>query len=868
VTPRIAFAALSLVLLLAGAPGATGKDTAYYLPDNVTYNPDVPTPASYLGFRVGEWHLRHDELVSYLKHLANTSDRLVLEEYARSYELRPLLLLTVTSPQNHRNLGAIKKQHGAVCDPARSGSLDLEDMPVVVWMGYSIHGNEPSGANAAPLVAYYLAAAEGPGIDALLDRSVVLLDPCLNPDGFSRFAAWANTHRGKRPNADPNHREHREVWPGGRSNHYWFDLNRDWLPAQHPESQGRIARFHEWKPNVLTDHHEMGTNRTFFFQPGIPSRNNPLTPERTFELTSAIAAYHARALEGIGSLYYSEESFDDFYFGKGSTYPDINGCIGILFEQASTRGHLQDSIHGLLDFPFTIRNQVTVSISTLRAALELRADLLAHQRDFYTSALQEARRSSVKAYVFGSPIDPVRNYEFLSTLRRHRIQVRELAEPVEAGGRSFSPGSSYIASVAQPQYRLLTALFEKRTSFQDSLFYDVSAWTLPLAFGLPYAPLRARDLSDELLGRPVDDPAFPAGNYSGAADPYACVFEWKGYFAPRALYRFLDAGVKAKVATRPFEAATEAGRQRFGYGTILVPLGVQKHAAGKIDSLAEVVAREDGIDVYCLGTGLTPKGIDLGSPSFSPLEKPRVLLAVGSGVSSAVSGEVWHLLDRRYDMDVSLVDTERMVRVNLSRYNTIVLPAGSYGTLSEAGLDALTRWVRQGGTVIALGSAARWAVQKKLAKATFDTSRAEPPPERRAYASASRDRGAQRVGGAIFEADLDVTHPVGYGYESPALSVFRRGTLSLEPARSPYSTPLQYTDEPLQSGYISERNLERLAGSASVLVTSLGSGRVILMVDDPNFRAFWYGTNKLFANSVFFARTIGLSTTRTEETGD
>ena len=266
-------------------------------------------------------------------------------------------------------------------------------------MGYSVHGNEPSASNVSPLVAYHLAASQGEAIDELLDQVVVLLDPCLNPDGFDRFAHWANNHRGHVLNGSPDHREHREGWPSGRTNYYWFDLNRDWLPAQHPESQGRLKIARRWLPNVVLDFHEMGGNATFFFQPGVPKRTNPLTPLRNVQLTNQIGAYHAKALDEIRSLYYTQERFDDFYMGKGSTYPDLHGGVGILFEQGSSRGHLAQTDHGTLTFPFTIRNQFRTSLSSLDAVLTLRSDLLEYKRDFYQDALALARAGKVAGYV-------------------------------------------------------------------------------------------------------------------------------------------------------------------------------------------------------------------------------------------------------------------------------------------------------------------------------------------------------------------------------------------------------------------------------------------------------------------------------------
>ncbi|MCZ6631974.1 MAG: M14 family zinc carboxypeptidase [bacterium] len=855
----------------------SGQPLSYYLSENTTYNPAIPTPEAFFGTQTGEWHLRHDQIVAYMQALSEVSDRITLKEYARTYEHRALLLLTITAPENHQNIDTIQEQHLALCDPTRSGPLNIDTMPAVVYMGFSIHGNEPSGGNAAPLVAYHLAAAQS--IDALLNNTVILLDPVFNPDGFSRFAHWANMHKGKHPVADPNHREHQEAWPSGRTNHYWFDLNRDWLMLQHPESRGRMEQFHAWKPNLLTDQHEMSTDRTFFFQPAIPSRNNPLTPSKNYELTAAITRYHADALNQIGALYYTKESFDDFYIGKGSTYPDINGGIGILFEQASARGHIQDTPHGPLSFPFAIRNQVRAALSTLQAAQALRKDLLTYQRDFFVNTLKDAARSSIQAYVFGSPTDGARNYHFLDLLLRHQIQVHDLAKPVAHNSTLFKPGEAYIAPVHQTQYRLLTALFEQRTTFQDSLFYDVSAWTMPLAFNLPFAELKSSP--DDLIGKQIKTASFPKGQVIGPSKPYAYAFNWNGYYAPRALYRLLQADVKAKVATRPFKTAEQA----FDYGAILIPTGIQQEAIPKIEQITQTIAREDGIDVYALSTGLSAQGIDLGSPSFASLSRPEILLLTGNGVSGYHAGEIWHLLDWRYDMSVSLVETDLIDRIDLAAYNTLIIPHGLYSAmdpnrssalktwvknetrdaLDSIRVNTLKRWVHNGGTLIALGDAAVWAVNNELVSAKFIRTRRETSISSKAYIDESADRGAQIIGGAIFQAHLDPTHPLCYGYASPTLSVFRRGTTFLEPTKSPYATPLQYTNTPLLAGYISRANLAHIKGSAATLVGSLGAGRIILFMDNPNFRAIWYGTNKLFANALFFGPTISLTSIQAKE---
>jgi len=857
---------LVAALLLFSSHAFTQPSLNYYLPTTVSYDTSIPTPQSYFGFQVGEWHLTPDQIHAYLKVLASASKRMSVQEFGTTYEHRPMMLLTVTSPDNLGNLESIRTRHLQLSDPAASASLKTDEMPVVVWMGYSVHGNEPSGSNASVLVAYYMAAAQGPEIDQLLQHTVILMNPSINPDGLNRFATWANMHRGRQPVADPGSREHMEVWPGGRTNHYWFDLNRDWMPVQLPETQGRLEQYYAWRPNVLTDHHEMGTNSTFFFQPGVAGRDNPLTPPTVRSLTQKIGSYHAQALDQIGSLYYSEEGYDDFYVGKGSSYPDITGGIGILFEQASSRGHLQESSYGPLSFPFTIRNQVTASLSTLKAVREMRKELLDHQRSFTVSSVKEAEQAPVKGYIFGSKIDPYRNSELVSILLRHRINIHSLTKAVTAGGTVYEPGWAYVVPATQPQYRLLTSLFEQRTRFQDSLFYDISAWTLPYAFGLPFMELRSLDRS--VLGPALKSPPFITGAFSPGKKDYAYVFEWHVYHAPRALYRLLQAGVKARVASRAFDITTTEGRHRFSEGSILVPLGIQAEKTDVIKTLLTASAKEDGLHVYVAESGLSTEGLDLGSSAFSAVELPVVALLAGPGVSSNDVGEAWHLLDQRMHMPVTLLDPELLGRSRLNRYTAIVMVAGSYSPIDSSGKDALRRWIGEGGTLIVTEQAVQWAVQNKFATAklrTEERSKKDSVVQRRPYANEMEFNRAVSIPGSIFDVRYDRTHPLMYGYGDSPLRVFRSTTVFLDPSTNPYATPVQYTEKPLLSGYLHKQHEPLVKNSAAVLVSAFRSGRVILMTDNPNFRAFWFGTSKLFLNGIFFGSTIRQSSARQGE---
>jgi len=853
---------LICAFIFTGVLSAQAVELDYYLPMDVSYDPSIPTPEEYFGYQVGTWHLRHDQLIGYLRAVDEASDRITLETYGYTHEQRPLVLLTVTSPDNHQHLEQIKRQHQLLSDPQQSGTLNAAAMPVIVWLGYSIHGNEPSGSNSVPLLTYYLAAAQNRGLERKLEGMVILIDPCFNPDGLARFAHWANMHRGNILVGDPNHREHTEPWPGGRTNHYWFDLNRDWLLLQHPESRGRVAKFQQWLPNVLTDHHEMGTDNTYFMQPGVPSRNNPLTPETTFDLTAEIARRNAQALDSLGSLYFTRERFDDFYYGKGSTYPDINGSIGILFEQASSRGHLQESEHGTLTFSFTIRNHLTTSLSTIDAAFQHRSDLLNHQREFYSSSLREARQFPVKAYVFAAPADPPRVYHMVQLLRRHHIRTYRLGSTITINGKQFAD-ASYIVPLAQPKFRLIRALFEQRTTFTDSVFYDVSAWTIPLAFNVSFEAYTGRQVPEALVGEEITNPQFPEGAFLQEDDAYAYGFQWHNYYAPRAAYRLLKAGIRLKTATKPFTSEMQGRAHTFDYGSVIIPMQMQQGKQDTIRSILRQSAAEDGVSIYSISSGLTESGIDLGSPSFQSLTLPKVLVMAGDGVSSYEAGEVWHLLDHRFRMPVSLVEVARIGRIDLHRYNVIIMVSGDYDRLSDQDVEQLKRWVRTGGTMIALSGGVRWAMRHNFTNAKqVQSARDTTEWRRRPYVKASQDRATDYIGGAIFQTTLDLTHPLAFGYTGELLPVFRQGTQFIQHSESPYATPVLYSGQPLLSGYISEQNEQQLANSASVVIGSMGAGKVILCVDELNFRSYWYGTNKLLLNGIFFGSIIESGTTR------
>lgn len=814
----------------------------YYLPKNHTYNPAIPKPADIIGHEVGQWHITHDKLVAYMTKLAEVSPRITLEVRGKSYEDRPIILLTITAPENHQNLENIRQQHLQLTEEA-SNSLSLDNLPIVVYQGFSIHGNEPSGSNAALAVAYYLAAAEGAEIETLLKNTVILFDPSFNPDGLQRFSTWVNSHKSHTLNPDGNDREYREAWPGGRTNHYWFDLNRDWLVAQLPETQARVATFHKWMPNILTDHHEMGTNSTFFFQPGEPSRVHPLTPKMNQQLTAEIGKFHAKALDNIGSLYYSEEDFDDFYYGKGSTFPDINGSIGILFEQGSSRGHIQESENGILTFPFTIRNQFTAALSTLEAAKNMRTQILSYQRDFYRDARNTASKLGNKAYIFGDEKDAAKTHALAALMKRHRLNLFEPSEDMVINGKKYTKGHSFILPKSQKASRLIEAMFDLRTQFTDSLFYDISAWSLPHAFNVDYAETTLPSSAAK-----VENLVNKKGLVTGQ-NAYAYLFEWHEFYTPKALNKILQKGIRAKVAMLPF---TLEGI-KYDYGTIMVPAQNQDLKPDELFSFLKSVAAESHINITGVNTGLST-GIDLGSRNFMAVEKQKVALLVGNGINSNDAGEIWHLFDQHYAMHLTKLDTESIPRADLSSYTTIIVPDLWGGSLNEGAKKNLETWVKNGGTLIGFKGAAKWMKTSELINVELKTN--ELVAKNIPFEKKQDFQGAQVTGGAIFMAKTDRSHPINFGYKNNEVPLFRDDNVYIAPDKQSYNNPIQYTKNPLVSGYISEENLELLKGSVPFQVQNNGSGKVIAFTDNTCFRAFWYGTNKLLMNAVFFAKMM------------
>ena len=805
------------------------------------FNETIPSPAEFLGYDIGDHHTRHDLMVAYLTKLAEVSDRASIYEYGKTHEGRKLVMLTISSPENLQNLENIKREHLAFVDPTKSVS-NYDEVPIFINLGYNVHGNEPSGGEASLLAAYTFAASNNPEILKYIKDGIVMIDPVINPDGRDRHTQWANMYQGNPNVSDPQDAEHNEYWPGGRTNHYWFDMNRDWLLGIHPGSRGKLKWYHEWYPNVVTDFHEMGTQSSYFFEPMKDNASlDPIMPKENYvELNNLFGDYFAHALDSIGSFYFTKEVFDGTYPGYGSSYPDLQGALALLFEQASSRGHVQKTAFGEITFPFTIRNQFVSSIATVRAAVENKAYLRKYQQDFFKSALGNASKNRIKGYSFKDDYDNNRVKAFIDKLLLHKVDV-------------YKTNNTYVVPTEQPQYRMVQSFFETYSKYRDSVYYDASAWSVANFYNMKYRPVTSLNLGERITSTEDLASVIPIQKTD-----YAYIIDYDDYNATAVLNFLQTNGITVSSSFKPFTAKTTVGEKVLNYGALVVPVSLQKKSSEEVFKWVQKAQMKYQVPIFSVKTGYNAKGIDLGSRYVSPIAKPKAAMLIGNGVRSYEAGEVWHLLDTRVHMPITKIPMRNFNRVNFDKYNTLVMVSGRYN-LTKKQQETIGAWVKKGNTLITIGSASKWAIDKglvkeKLVKSEKDSSKVN---ERKPYVDAPEYIGKEEIGGIILNVDLDTTHPLAFGYRDNQIPVYKNNSVWLKPSKNEYSTVAQYSKNAHIDGFITKENTEGfLNHSASLLVSKLGGGRVILFADNPNFRGSWYGTNRLFLNAIFLGDKI------------
>ena len=614
--------------------------------------------------------------------------------------------------------------------------------------------------------------------------------------------------------------------------------------AIHPESRGKLNWLHEWYPNVVLDVHEMGTNSNYFFDPMKSSASvKPLIPQENVDLYPIFAEYYVKYMDSIGSFYYTKESFDETYPGYGSTYSDLQGGLALLFEQASSRGHVQETNYGEMTFGFTIRNQFLNGIATVEAAVDNKILLRDYQKRFFESALEEFKNEKIKAYEFGDIHDKNRTKAFIDKLLIHKIKV-------------YKNKDKFVVPVNQLQSRMVKNFFETHDKYLDSVFYDASAWSVSNFYNMKHKTLKSFDPNklERLNDMVVNNPKVSKSNY-------AYILDWDDYNTPAALNHLHKNGVISYSAYKPFSIKVNEDDyvKSFNRGTVMVPVSKQKIDSQKLFQIVQSTQEKFNIPVFSTETGYSSAGIDLGSNFFRINKKVKVAMLIGDGVSSYEAGEVWHLLDTRVHIPLTKIRLNQFNRTSLDKYTTLVMVSGTYGQISEKDIKKIRDWVSKGNTLVTIGSASSWAIKKEIVSESLVETKKDTVFSRKRYIDAREYIGREAIGGSILSVDLDLTHPLTFGYRDNSIPVYKNNNVFLSKSESQYSSVALYSKEPHIDGYISKNNMEKnIKGSASLIVSSIGSGRVVLFADNPNFRGTWYGTNKLFLNAIFFGANISV----------
>jgi len=823
------------------------KAQNYFYSQYAPFKSNITSPENFLGYEIGDYHTRHDQIVSYFKELDSQSDEATLITYGKTYEGRPLVMLVISSAKNLQNLKSIQAEHTKAV--AENKLESTSNLPLIINMGYSVHGNEPSTSEAALLTAYTLVASQSEENKAYKENAVIFIDPTINPDGRERHTQWANMYRAEQLVADNDDAEHNEAWPRGRVNHYWFDLNRDWYLAIHPESRAKLEWYHQWYPNVVTDFHEMGTNSSFFFEPmKTNGSKNPIMPKDNYTtLNDIFAKYYIKSMDSIGSLYFTKEVFDGTYPGYGSSYGDLQGALALLFEQASSRGHVQETPYGNLTFAFTIRNQYQMGMATLLASLESKDRLRKYQVDFFKSAITNANLDKVKAYTFPKSTNQNRDKAFIDKILIHKVKIYHNATK-----------TGYIIPTNQQQYRMVQSFFETYSSYQDSVFYDASAWSLANFYGVNYSNDKMPfNLGDEI--KSLDD---LSRSSVLVKSNYAYIIDWDDSNAASLLAQLQKMNIVAAPTFRRFSINVGKEVKEINYGSLLLAVQKQSKTSDEIFEILKKLQIKYDLPIHSLTTGYSTSGIDLGSGQIRALKNTKPFLMIGEGTSAYEAGEVWHHFDQKLHMPITKVEVGEFRRLNLAKYNTMILVSGSYSFLDSAQISKLRSWISAGNTLITIGSASAWAITNQIVKEKLVTIPKEKEPKpitRKSFESASEILGKESLGGAIFKSDIDVTHPIGFGYRNNLLPVHNNNSIWLSPSQNEYSTISKYTTNPHIDGFISQRNLDiYMKNAASCIVSASGAGRVVMFADNPLFRGSFYSTDRMFTNAVFFGQLISV----------
>jgi Zinc carboxypeptidase len=822
-------------------------------------NAQLKSPEEFLGYKIGSRYTPHWKIVNYFNHVAaNAATTVKLDKYGETNEGRPLLISFISSAENIQQLEAIRLNNLRLANRAKDKMGVNENAPAIVWLSYNVHGNETSSSEAAMLTLYALANPANTETKEWLKNIVVIIDPCINPDGRDRYVNWFNSIAGKTANPRLDAREHREPWPGGRTNHYNFDLNRDWAWQTQVETQQRIKVYEQWLPQIHVDYHEQGVNEPYYFAPAAQPYHEVITKwQRDFQ--TAIGKNNAKYFDKNNWLFFTKEVFDLLYPSYGDTYPIYNGAIGMTYEQGGGPGGglaAQTDDNDTLTLHDRAMHHYTTSLSTIEIASLNAGKLIREFRNFFNEAVTTGI-GEYKTYVIKDEQgNGQRMQAFKKTLEKNNIQYGTAT----ASGRgynyqtgkeenfSIAPGD-VVVSALQPKSALVKVLLEPVSKLVDSVTYDITAWSLPYAYGL-----KAYAAKEKINPAALD----AAKLVNEAKEVYGYIIKWEGVNSVKAAGQLMQKGILLRCAEQPFET----GGQKFGRGSLIILKTSNKSQAADLWKTVADVCNENNITAYPVASGFVDKGYDFGSDKVRPLKAPKVALVTGEGVGSNAAGEIWHFFERQLDYPLTLINANDLAKARWDDIDVLIMPDGNYKFLNEkAQLDEFKNWITKGGRVVALeGAVAQLAKAEmgiKLKKAAEeDDDKKDKKDSDEGYDALKKFENRERdfipnyTPGSIFKVDMDNTHPLAYGYPNFYYTLKMDDNIYEFIKGGGWNVGVIKKENQI-AGFVGAKLKSKLKDGLLFGVQDMGRGAISYLADNVMFRSFWENGKLMFCNAVF-----------------
>ncbi|TBR20153.1 MAG: zinc carboxypeptidase [Chitinophagaceae bacterium] len=819
----------------------------------------VPSPEEFLGYKIGTRYTPHYKVVNYFQAVAATAKaNVLLESYGQTNEGRPLLLTYVSTSDNMQQLEKIRINNLRLAHLSNENAKSESAKQIaIVWLSYNVHGNETSSTEAAMLTLYSLVDPLNSKTKEWLKNTVVIIDPCINPDGRDRYVNWYNSVVGKQYNPALNSREHREPWPGGRTNHYNFDLNRDWAWQSQVESQQRIIKYNQWMPQVHVDFHEQGINNPYYFAPAAQPYHEVVTSwQKDFQVT--LGKNHARYFDKNGWLYFTREVFDLFYPSYGDTYPTFNGAIGMTYEQAGGGsgglGVLTDESDTLTLYNRAIHHYTT-SLSTIEVSSLHANELINNFTTYFNDAVNNGSGEFKSFVVKYNDADRERINSLIALLTKNGIQFEINANDTKSNlsGYNYNTGKDESFSLKtgdviipsqQPRAAMTKVLFEPKSKLVDSATYDITAWSLPYVYGVNAFASKAKIQSNGTT------------NYTKAsnklADDYGYVIRWQGIQSAKVLSQLLLKSVKVRFSEQAFEIKG----QQYDKGSLIVIKKGNEQFGTNLFSVVNEVCNENNITANNISTGFVDKGADFGSSKVHILKAPKIILLTGEGVNANAAGEIWHFFDQNLGYPITLVNANDFGRINFSETNVIIMPAGNYKFLNDKGSsDLLKEWINKGGRLVALENAVtqlaklEWGI--KIKKASEADDKKDTYDALQIFENREKDFLAGNIPGSIFKVELDNSHPLAFGYPNYYFTLKQDDNTFEFLKEGGWNVGVIKKDNQV-AGFVGSKLSSKLKDAVVFGVQDMGAGAIVILGDDIIFRSFWENGKLMLCNSVFF----------------